>query len=372
MFACRRKSTHPPKQKKLGWGTRQQRLVSTAQRWIHLAQHGPSQRKKCAGIARRVYIGAVGSQNGHSNVRISYMAASKRSRRAQAPIKILSCAALFVASFVVYWMGISAYEQRLRPSRTEEFDARGGRAFPSESRSTVDPYATSESANIEHPADHGGTNHFWDAIASFVAYCTGPGIGFDGPPSYTEHPAVHPRTSHALDGTPPRFSTLDSYVTPESANIEQPAVQCKAVPCGTSYALDGTSPPLATLDSYATPGFKGIVEEGKRAGEITKAKKEATQSQAAPPRVREASPKAISPPDADLTLADASGADLSDLSDLSVPAFQRPAFQGPTVRVPALQGPAFPVPAFQGPAFPVSAFHGPAFRVPAFQGPAFK
>ena len=225
------------------------------------------------------------------------MAASKRSRRAQAPINILFCAALFVASFVVYWMGISAYEQRLRPSRTEGVNAVQV-TFPSESRSTVDSYATSE-----------------------------------------------------------------------SANIEPPAVQCKAVPCGTSYALDGTSPPLATLDSYATPGFKGIVEEGKRAGEITKAKKEATQSQAAPQTVSEASPKAISPPDADLTLADASGA---DPSDLSVPATQRPAYQGPAVRVPALQGPAFPVPAFQGPAFPVSAFHGPAFPVPAFQGPAFK
>jgi hypothetical protein len=294
------------------------------------------------------------------------MAASKRSRRAQAPINVLFCAALFVASFVVYWMGISAYEQRLRPSRTEGVNAVQV-TVPSEFRSTVDSYATSESANIEHPADHGGTNHFWDAIASFFGYWTGPGIGFDGPPSSTEHPAV---TSHALDGTPPHFSTLDSYATPGSAYIEHPAVQCKAVPCGTSYALDGTSPPLATLDSYATPGFKGIFEEeGKRAGEITKAKKEATQSQAAPQTVSEASPKAISPPDADLTLADASGA---DLSDLSVPAFQRPAFQGPAVRVPALQGPAFPVPAFQGPAFPVPAFHGPAFPVPAFKGPAFK
>jgi hypothetical protein len=214
-----------------------------------------------------------------------------------APINILLCAAAFFASFVVYWMGISAYEQRLRRSKTEGVNELVRHTLPSSPRST-------------HP-----------------------------------------------------------YATPGSANIEQPAVQCKAVPCGTSYALDGTSPPLATLDSYATPGFKGIVEEGKRAGEITKAKKEATQSQAAPQTVSEASPKAISPPDADLTLADASGA---DLSDLSVPAFQRPAFQGPAVRVPALQGPAFPVPAFQGPAFPVPAFHGPAFPVPAFKGPAFK
>src|ERR1017187_4946740 len=225
----------------------------------------PSQRKKCAGIARRVYIGAAGSQNGHSNVRISDMAASKRSRRAQAPINILLCAAVFFASFVVYWMGLSAYEQRLRPSKTEGVNDLVQSTFPSSPRST-------------HP-----------------------------------------------------------YVTPESANIKQSAVQCRAVPCGTSYALDGTSPPLATPDSYATPGFKGIFEEeGKRAGEITKAKKEETQTQAAPPRVREAPPKAISPPDAELTLADASGA---DLSDLSVPAFQRPAVPGPAVRVPALQGP---------------------------------
>jgi hypothetical protein len=279
------------------------------------------------------------------------MAASKRSRRAQAPINVLFCAALFVASFVVYWMGISAYEQRLRPSGTEGVNAVQV-TVPSEFRSTVDSYATSESANIEHPADHGGTNHFWDAIASFFGYWTGPGIGFDGPPSSTEHPAV---TSHALDGTPPHFSTLDSYAAPGSAYIEHPAVQGR-----TSYASDGTLPRFSTLGSYSTPGFKGIFEEeGKRAGEITKAKKEATQTQAAPPRVREAPPKAISPPDAELTLADASGA---DLSDLSVPAFQRPAVPGPAVRVPALQGPAFPVPAFRGPAFPVPAYQGPAFK----------
>ena len=304
-FAYRRKSTHPPKQKKLGWGTRQQSIVSTAQRWIHLAQHGPSQRKKCAGIARRVYIGAVGSQNGHSNVRISYMAASKRSRRAQAPIKILSCAALFVASFVVYWMGISAYEQRLRPSTTEGADDRMHRTSDSESRSIPDDtYATPEPTLIEKFSE------------------------------LVRHALPSPRRSRR-------------YATPESANVEQPA-PCTAVQCGTSYASEGTSPPLGTLDSYTTPEFRGIVEEGKRAGEITKAKKEATQSQAAPQTVREASPKAISPPDADLTLADASGA---DPSDLSVPASQRPAYQGPAVRVPALQGPAFPVPAFQGPAF---------------------
>jgi hypothetical protein len=260
------------------------------------------------------------------------MAASKRSRRAQAPIKFLSCAALFVASFVVYWMGLSAYEQVLSASKTGGVHEFGQGTFHSESGSTVDPYATSESANIEHPAVQG-------------------------------------RTSHALDGTPPRFSTPDPYATPGSANMGHPAVQCTAVQCGTSYASEGTSPPLGTLDSYTTPEFRGIVEEGKRAGEITKAKKEAIQSQAAPPRVSEASPKAISPPDADLTLADASGA---DLSDLSVPAFQRPAVPGPAVRVPALQGPAFPVSAFQGPAFPVPAFRGPAFPVPAFQGPAFK
>ena len=288
----------------------------------------PSQRKKCAGIARRVYIGAAGSQNGHSNVRISDMAASKRSRRAQAPINILLCGAVFVASFVVYWMGLSAYEQRLRASRTEGVNDRMHDIFPSSSRSTPDDtYAIPEPTLIEK-------------FSELVRHTF---------PS-------SPRSTHP-------------YVTPESANIEHPAVQCKAVPCGTSYALDGTSPPLATLDSYATPDFKGIVEEGKRAGEITKAKKEATQTQAAPPTVREAPPKAISPPDAELTLADASGA---ELSDLSVPAFQRPAVPGPAVRVPALQGPAFPVSAFQGPASPVPAFHGPAFPVPAFQGPAFK
>ena len=157
-----------PTQEKLGWGTR---------RWIHLAAHGPSQRKKCAGMARRVYIGAVGSQNGHSNVRISYMAASKRSRRAQAPINILLCAALFVASFVVYWTGLSVYEQMLRPSRTEVFDALVHRTFPSSPRSTPDPYATPESANIDRPA-------------------------------------VHLRTSYALDGTSPPLATLDSYATP--------------------------------------------------------------------------------------------------------------------------------------------------------------
>jgi hypothetical protein len=183
-------------------------------------------------------------------------------------------------------------------------------------------------------------------------------------------------------------SKLDDYATSESVHIEHPPVQGR-----TSHALVGTSPPLSTLDSYATPGFKGIEEEGKRADAIAKAKKKATQTQAAPPRVREASPKAISPTDADLTLADVSGVDVSGANlrdtDLSVPGYQGPAvpafqgpavpaFQGPAVpafqgpAVPAFQGPAFPVPAFQGPAFHVPAFQGPAFPVPAFQGPASK
>ena len=148
------------------------------------------------------------------------------------------------------------------------------------------------------------------------------------------------------DISPSSPCSTHPYATPESANIESPAVQCTAVPCGASYALDETSPPhFSTLDSYATPDFKGIEEEGKRAGEITKAEKEVTQIQTAPPRVSEASPQAISPPDPDLTLADAS------VADVSVPAFQRPAYQGPAVPVPAFQGPAFSVPAFQGPAF---------------------
>ena len=153
--------------------------------------------------------------------------------------------------------------------------------------------------------------------------------------------------------------STDRYAAPESANIEPPAVPCTAVRCGTGYASDGTSPHFSTQDSSATPDFKEIEEEGKRAGEITKAKKEAIQSQAAPPRVQEASPKAISPTDADLT-----GADSSDVEP-SVPALLAPA-----VRAPAVQAPAVNIPAFQGPAFRVPAFQGPAYHVPTFQTPA--
>ena len=56
-----------------------------------------------------IYCGCW-SQDGISNVRASDMAASKRNRRAQSPIKILFCAAALAASFVVYWTVLSVYE----------------------------------------------------------------------------------------------------------------------------------------------------------------------------------------------------------------------------------------------------------------------
>ena len=171
---------------------------------------------------------------------------------------------------------------------------------------------------------------------------------------------------HALPS--PRRSRR--YATPESANIAQPA-PCTAVQCGTNYPLDQTSPHFTTQDSSATPDFNEIEEEGKRAGEITKAKKEATQTQAAPPRVGEASPKAISPTDADLTVADLTLTDLTGVNH-GVAELVEPSVLAPAVQAPAFNVPAFNVPAFQGPAFPVPAFQGPAFPVPAFQGPAFK
>ena len=90
---------------------------------------GPSQRKKSALDSLDGYIlGTVGSQNGNSNVRISYMAASKRSRRMQALLNILLCAAVSVASFVVYW---TVNEQMLQPSKTEGFNALVRSAWPS-------------------------------------------------------------------------------------------------------------------------------------------------------------------------------------------------------------------------------------------------
>jgi hypothetical protein len=261
------------------------------------------------------------------------MAASKRNRRALAPLKILFCAALFVATSVVYWMGISFYAGGLGDSTTEVSSESGNRDDYSESRSTPDdPYATPEPTLIEK---------FNELVLRFL-------------------PSPH-RSTHR-------------YATPESANIAPPAVPCTAVQCGTSYPLDQTSPHFSTQDSYATPDFKGIEEDGKRAGDITKAKKEATPSQAAPPRVQEASPKAKSPTDADLTVADLNGfhdavADptgaISSDVEPSVPAVQAPAVQSR-----AFQPPAVNVPAFQGPAFRVPAFQGPAFHVPTFQTPA--
>ena len=274
----------------------------------------------------------LGAKTDISNVRASDMAASERSRRAQAPIKILFCAAMTVASLFVYGMGISIYEQRFRTPLEEQSNESGHRDYYPESRSTPDdPYTTPEPTLIEK---------FNELVRRAL-------------PS--------PRRSRP-------------YATPESANIEPSAVQCTAVPCGTGYALDGTSPHFSTQDSYATPDFKGIEEDGKRAGDITKAKKEETPSQAAPPRVREVSPKAKSPTDADLTVADLNGfhdavADptgaISSDVEPSVPAVQAPAVQSR-----AFQRPAVNVPAFQGPAFRVPAFQGPAFHVPTFQTPA--
>jgi hypothetical protein len=285
------------------------------------------------GTPRRVYIVPVGSQNGISNVRASEMAASKRNRSALAPLKILFCAALFVATFVVYGTVISFYAGSLPDLRIEVSSGSGDRDH-SESRSTPDdPYATPEPTPMEK---------FHELVLSFL-------------------PSPHPSTQR--------------YAIPESANIEPPAVPCTAVQCGTSYPLDRTSPHFSTQDSYATPDFKRIEEEdGKRDGDIAKAKKEATPSQATPPRVREVPPKAISPTDADLTVADLNGvhdavADPTDAisSDVepSVPAVQATAFQAPAVPAPAVN-----IPAFQGPAFRVPAFQGPAYRVPTFQTPA--
>jgi hypothetical protein len=51
-----------PTQEKLGWGTRQQRLVSTAQRWIHLAQHGPAKEKSALESLDGYILGLLGAK----------------------------------------------------------------------------------------------------------------------------------------------------------------------------------------------------------------------------------------------------------------------------------------------------------------------
>ncbi len=80
------------------------------------------------------------------------MAASKRSRRMKVPIEILFCAALFVASFVVYWAAITLHARMLghssaRPSSYIEHPVDQGRGSP--------PLSTPDSSTSPESADQG-------------------------------------------------------------------------------------------------------------------------------------------------------------------------------------------------------------------------
>jgi hypothetical protein len=228
------------------------------------------------------------------------MAASKQNRRALAPLKVLFCAALFVASFVVYWTALSVYEQRFQTSFSGRFN---------------------------------------------------------------KSPSSRPTSAAPHSNTPPEYA--DTGGSP--------------VHCTTCNASDGTPPPPSTQDSYSTRDFKRTDEEGKGPGENTNAQETRIQTPAAPRRVQEASPKAISPTDTDLTVADRTLTGLNGVHDAvadptdaissdvepGVPAVQATAFRAPAVPAPAVN-----IPAFQGPTFRVPAFQGPAYHVPTFQTPA--
>jgi hypothetical protein len=122
-----------------------------------------------------IYCGVVGSQHGNSKVRTSHMAASKRSRTMTVPNKILFCAAVAVATFVVaYPTGIYVGKQMLQLMRQEN-----------------------GISNLGHRADSvgGGASSGGGGASS--------GGGGASPSPHIEPPAVHRRTSNALDEASP-------------------------------------------------------------------------------------------------------------------------------------------------------------------------
>ena len=121
-----------------------------------------------------IYCGVVGSQHGNSKIRTSHMAASKRSRTMTVPNKILFCAAVSVASFVVvYPTGIYVGKQMLQLMRQEN-----------------------GISNLGHRADSVGGD------ASSVGGGAS-SVGGGGSPPPIETSAIPRRTSNALDETSP-------------------------------------------------------------------------------------------------------------------------------------------------------------------------
>jgi hypothetical protein len=136
-----------------------------------------------------IYCGVVGSQHGNSKVRTSHMAASKRSRTMTVPNKILFCAAVAVATFVVaYPTGIYVGKQMLQLMRQEN-----------------------GISNLGHRADSvgGGASSVGGGASSVGGGASSVGGGASSvgggasPSPHIEPPAVHRRTSNALDEASP-------------------------------------------------------------------------------------------------------------------------------------------------------------------------
>ena len=129
-----------------------------------------------------IYCGVVGSQHGNSKIRTSHMAASKRSRTMTVPNKILFCAAVAVATFVVaYPTGIYVGKQMLQLMRQEN-----------------------GISNLGHRADSvgGGASSVGGDASSVGGGASSVGGGASPSPQI-EPPALYRRTSNALDEASP-------------------------------------------------------------------------------------------------------------------------------------------------------------------------
>ena len=131
------------------------------------------------------------------------MAASKRSRRIKVVINILCCSAVAIASFVIYWTGISVYERMLRDSRVH-------------------------SKIVE-------SNFVYGAL----------------PSPYIEHPAVHHKTSNTLDAASPPLSTLDSY-----AQMYEVGEYSRLYSEGQVSLLASDGVPDVQVPAFLVPSFK--------------------------------------------------------------------------------------------------------------------
>ena len=208
-------------------------------------------------------------------------------------IKILFCAAVTVAFFVVYWTGLSVH----KPSGYSK---------------------ASSSSSTESPAHHGSTSN----------------------PSHETSPPPPAPHSDAAPESADQGEQMDQVSEYSRFYLERQR---------SLLASDGTNLNLEAV-KHAGDWDQGFLQMQ----ETFKASLDLASAPAVPdfqvPAVQ--MPFQVPAVQAPAFQAPAFQAPAFQAPAFQVPAFQVPAFQAPTFRAPAFQAPAFQVPAFQVPAVP--------------------